>query len=109
MNPNALLPREVAERWGCSEQHVRNMVNRGDLAHYRLGGKLLRIPLSAVEDVECATKATPTKSDGSSRPSSRRENASSRSGQMEHAVASGSVPLTRLKLADLRQRSTQRP
>ncbi|MCJ2035767.1 helix-turn-helix domain-containing protein [Methylobacterium sp. J-068] len=54
MNPNALLPREVAARWGCSEQHVRNMVNRGDLGHYRLGGKLLIIPLSAVEEVERA-------------------------------------------------------
>lgn len=59
MNPNALLPREVAARWGCSEQHVRNMVNRGDLGHYRLGGKLLRIPLLAVEEVERAVRVQP--------------------------------------------------
>lgn len=56
VNPNILIPSEVAERWGCSERHVRNMVNRGELGHFRLGGKLLRIPLSAVEEVERAIK-----------------------------------------------------
>ncbi|WP_197430721.1 helix-turn-helix domain-containing protein [Methylobacterium sp. CCH5-D2] len=56
MRPDILVPKQVAERWGCSEQHVRNMVNRGQLGHFRLGGKLLRIPLSAVEEVEQAQR-----------------------------------------------------
>ncbi|WP_409564296.1 helix-turn-helix domain-containing protein [Methylobacterium sp. J-076] len=55
--PDVLVPKEVAAEWGCSEQHVRNMVNRGELGHFRLGGKLLRIPRSAMDEVERATKA----------------------------------------------------
>jgi excisionase family DNA binding protein len=35
--------RSLAERWACSEQHVRNLVARGELHCFRLGGKLLRI------------------------------------------------------------------
>ena len=56
MRPDILIPKEVAERWDCSEQHVGNMINPGELGHFRLGGKLLRIPLSAVEEVERAVK-----------------------------------------------------
>lgn len=48
----AMLPRDVAERWQCSERHVRNLINRGELRHFRLGGKLVRIPISAVEEFE---------------------------------------------------------
>ncbi|WP_370874732.1 helix-turn-helix transcriptional regulator [Ancylobacter vacuolatus] len=47
--PRPLLPKHVAERWGCSERTVRNMIRAGRLKHFRLGGRLLRIPLSAVE------------------------------------------------------------
>ncbi len=59
MRPDVLVPKEVADEWGCSEQHVRNMVNRGELGHFQLGGKLLRIPRSAVDEVERATKVPP--------------------------------------------------
>jgi excisionase family DNA binding protein len=41
MNPFTV--RTLAERWECSEQHVRNLIHRGDLQVFRLGGKLLRI------------------------------------------------------------------
>lgn len=47
-----LLPRQVAERWGCSERHVRNLIAAGQLRYFRLGGRLLRIPASAVEEYE---------------------------------------------------------
>lgn len=47
-----MRPHQVAERWGCSEQHVRNLIKRGELGHFRLGGRLLRIPASAVEEYE---------------------------------------------------------
>lgn len=47
-----LLPREVAERWGCSERHVRNLIANGQLGHFRVGERLLRIPAAAVEEYE---------------------------------------------------------
>lgn len=47
-----LLPRDVAERWGCSERHVRNLIRDGKLGHFRVGDRLLRIPAAAVEEYE---------------------------------------------------------
>lgn len=47
-----LLPREVAERWGCSERHVRDLIASGQLGHFRVGERLLRIPAAAVEEYE---------------------------------------------------------
>lgn len=47
-----LLPCEVAERWGCSERHVRNLIASGQLGHFRVGSRLLRIPAAAVEEYE---------------------------------------------------------
>lgn len=35
-----------------SERHVRNLIRSGHLGHFRLGGRLLRIPASAVEEYE---------------------------------------------------------
>lgn len=55
-HPDVLIPKEVAAEWGCSEQHVRNVVIRGEPGHFRLGGKLLRIPRSAVDEVERAVR-----------------------------------------------------
>lgn len=51
--PNVFTPSSLAEYWQCSERHVRNLINRGELRHVRLGGKLLRIRKSDVEDFEC--------------------------------------------------------
>lgn len=39
-----LTPAMVAERWRCSERHVRNEIERGHLRHFKLGDKLIRIP-----------------------------------------------------------------
>jgi excisionase family DNA binding protein len=36
-------PRRLAERWACSERHIRNMLKRGDLPVHHFGGKLIRI------------------------------------------------------------------
>ncbi len=49
----ALTPRQVAERWQCSERKVRNMVERGALPALQLDGKLLRLWLKDVEEYEC--------------------------------------------------------
>ncbi|MBY2932501.1 helix-turn-helix domain-containing protein [Rhizobium leguminosarum] len=45
-------PKRLAERWLCSERHVRNMLTRGDLPFFRLGGKLIRIKMDDVEEFE---------------------------------------------------------
>lgn len=39
----------LAERWGCTEGHVRNLIRRHELRCFRLGDKLIRI---LAEDVE---------------------------------------------------------
>lgn len=41
--PKVMTPAMLAKRWQCSERHVRNMIERGDLPAFRLGGKLIRI------------------------------------------------------------------
>jgi excisionase family DNA binding protein len=49
-------PETLSDRWGCSSETVRQMCRRGDLASFRLG-KLIRIPASEVERVECQNTA----------------------------------------------------
>lgn len=51
----AMTPRQVAERWQCSERKVRYMVERGVLPAFNLDGKLLRLRLADVEEFECRT------------------------------------------------------
>ncbi|WP_366512631.1 helix-turn-helix domain-containing protein [Mesorhizobium sp.] len=51
-HPNAYSPRTLAKRWLCSERHVRNLIKRGDLPHFKFGEKLLRIKPSDVDDFE---------------------------------------------------------
>lgn len=41
--PKVMTPAMLARRWQCSERHVRNMIARGELPAFRLGGKLVRI------------------------------------------------------------------
>jgi excisionase family DNA binding protein len=41
-----------AQRWRCSERHVRNMIAEGQLPAHKLGGKLLRIMLDDIESFE---------------------------------------------------------
>jgi excisionase family DNA binding protein len=51
--PSAYTPAQDADRWQCSERHVRNIVSSGELPAFRLGGKLLRIRAEDVEAFEC--------------------------------------------------------
>ncbi|GGH14379.1 hypothetical protein GCM10007036_13670 [Alsobacter metallidurans] len=56
MSPKAMRPIDVAERWQCSERHIRNLFLRGELRGFRAGGKLLRFRLADVEEYEqCAS------------------------------------------------------
>jgi hypothetical protein len=50
--PMLFTPAMLAERWHCSEQHIRNMVTTGQLAHFHVGEKLLRIVREEVERIE---------------------------------------------------------
>lgn len=45
-------PKSLSERWHCSERHVRNLINRGDLPHFKLGAKLIRIKRTDIEEYE---------------------------------------------------------
>jgi excisionase family DNA binding protein len=62
----------LGERWLCSAEKIRQMCQRGELSYFRLG-KLIRIPASEVERIECnigsesieesASSNTPTQQD----------------------------------------------
>lgn len=45
-------PKSLAEHWECSERHVRNLIARGEIRAFRLGGKLLRIAWDEVDRFE---------------------------------------------------------
>ncbi len=43
---------------GCSEKHVRNLLNKGELRRWKLGGKLWRVRPKAVEEQRQADHRT---------------------------------------------------
>ncbi|NSZ61866.1 helix-turn-helix domain-containing protein [Agrobacterium tumefaciens] len=47
-----LTPARLADRWHCSERHVRNMLVKGELPFFKLGRKLIRIKIEDVENYE---------------------------------------------------------
>src|SRR4051812_38872865 len=100
--PKPFTPETLADRWGCSPKHVRNLVNRGELRGFKLGGKLVRIPADAVEEAE-QCKTTPlTKSDGSEAASP------SPSTSPESEGVTNLTPELRATLDAKRRRSTPR-
>jgi excisionase family DNA binding protein len=46
-----LTPEQLAVHWGCSANHVRNLIKRGELQAFRLG-RLIRIPAAAVDEFQ---------------------------------------------------------
>jgi excisionase family DNA binding protein len=48
----AQRPSDLARRRQCSERTVRNLISTGALPAFKLGGKLLRVSLAAVERFE---------------------------------------------------------
>ena len=96
MKPGLLLPRDVAERWGCSEKHVRNLIRKGALPCFRAGGKLVRLWERDVEAFECRTTQSAGSEDGSA----------SSTGETE-SVTDASLAMTRAKLDSLRHRFTR--
>ncbi|WP_170429158.1 helix-turn-helix domain-containing protein [Ruegeria arenilitoris] len=52
---NSKTPKQLAERWNCSANTVRNLISAGELHAFRIGEKLIRIPVEAIEEYEkCA-------------------------------------------------------
>ena len=43
----------LADHWGCGTDTVYSLVRSGDLQHFKLGGKLIRIRADEVERYEC--------------------------------------------------------
>ncbi|WP_182421993.1 helix-turn-helix domain-containing protein [Aureimonas sp. ME7] len=90
-------PRTLAARWECSEQHIRNMLDRGELPAFRLGGKLLRIRGDDVEAFECKNGASADTAGSSS----------SSANSTESELDDRSALTTRLRLSAMRQRHMQ--
>ena len=44
----------LADRWDCSDQHVRDIIAKGELSCFR-AGRLIRIPAAEVERFECGS------------------------------------------------------
>lgn len=64
-------PDQLAERWECSANTVRNMIKDKKLPAFKLGGRVYRIPAKAVEEHEkCLSENTGSNSSGESGASS---------------------------------------
>lgn len=54
ISPHVLTVAMLAERWGTSDTFVYDEIKRGRLRAFKLGGKLIRIRVDAVEQYEAA-------------------------------------------------------
>lgn len=52
VGPTVYTPKTLAQRWQCSERHVRTMIATGELPSFRLGDKLVRIRGEDVRNME---------------------------------------------------------
>lgn len=99
MTARAYTPDTLAAEWQCSAKHVRKLIQSGKLRAFRLGGKLYRIPLEAVEDFQkCQLIGSGDSGD-----------ATSSSGEIPQASAedTGLPQKTRARLIVLRRESTR--
>ena len=46
--PRPFTPQTLADRWGCSAQHIRNLVTSRKLGAFHIG-RMIRIPAAEVE------------------------------------------------------------
>ncbi|EXL09597.1 excisionase [Aquamicrobium defluvii] len=100
-------PAMLAERWACSERHVRNMIDRGELVAFRLGGKLLRIRGEYVEAFECQNGGSQNCAESSASHGSM-EKASGDVIDLEHQTRKRRPASPRLDTPNLRARAGQR-
>lgn len=66
-------PATLAKRWDCSERHIRNLISKGQLGHFKLGGKLMRIRESDVEKFECQIGELPASEANSASPGTNQD------------------------------------
>ncbi|TAN19675.1 MAG: DNA-binding protein [Rhizobiaceae bacterium] len=52
--PKVFTPGMLAERWACSERHIRNMIDRGDLRAFKIGERLVRVRAQDVKAFEAS-------------------------------------------------------
>ena len=50
--PHAYSPKTLAAEWGCSANHVRNLIKRGELKGSLFWGKLYRIRAEDAREYE---------------------------------------------------------
>ena len=105
IEPIAYTVTQVAQRWGCSESHVRNLIEDGELPHFRLGGKLIRIKKEEIEKWETNTQSGATPWEGSTVDGS--PSGGSKTEIVKSADASASPPPISLKQRSHLQRSRQ--
>ncbi|WP_294189006.1 helix-turn-helix domain-containing protein [uncultured Sphingomonas sp.] len=65
----------LAKHWGCSTDTIYSLIASGNLAAFKLGGKLLRIRSDEVERFECQTTASNDTATGSPSSGTRTESA----------------------------------
>lgn len=58
----------LAQHWGCGTDTIYALVRNGELKHFKLGGKLIRIRADEVERYECRT-ITPSNDSAGAMPS----------------------------------------
>jgi excisionase family DNA binding protein len=87
MTPACFTVQQLAARWGCHRSHVYRMIERGELAVFRIGN-LARIPAAEVERIECPA---PVSRQNSLSPSSDSERDGPLSGMMGRESAGVSV------------------
>lgn len=51
MTPRPLTPEQVAEHFGCSANHIRNLIKNGELGAFQLG-RLWRVPQAAIDEYQ---------------------------------------------------------
>lgn len=68
MEQRPFTPESLAGRWHCSAEKIRTMCRTGELKFFKLG-KLIRIPATEVDRIECRTSSTDLLSTVESLPS----------------------------------------
>jgi excisionase family DNA binding protein len=108
----AYSPRDLAEEWGCSARHVQKLIEAKKLRAFRLGEKMLRIPVEAVEEFLKRNSTTTQdsmeylKQCNSTRSENYGESSvSSITTKAENDTVTGLAPATRLRLRNLRRRA----
>lgn len=70
LGPPPFSVKTLAERWGCSKQHIYDLIDEGKLRTFSLGDKLTRIAAEEVARWEASTTRQPTDSESSKDASS---------------------------------------